>query len=73
MSKNYIFPYEFKDSKIITNDLWWLKSDVTFRVDTFLYKKLFHRTSYAKVMTVLSEHIFFLQNDLKFMFVIFPN
>ena len=30
-----------------------LNSDVTFRVDDFSYKKLFHPSSYAKVMPIL--------------------
>jgi hypothetical protein len=33
-----------------------LNSDVTFCSDTFSYKKLFHPTSYAKVMPVLWKH-----------------
>jgi hypothetical protein len=58
--KKSIFPFEFWDSKICRNDHGSLKSDVTFRVDTFSYKKLFNPTSYAKVMAVLSRHkVFF--------------
>ena len=30
--------------------------DVTFRVDGFSYKKLFHRRSYAKIMAILPKH-----------------
>ena len=30
-----------------------LNLDVTFRVDDFSYKKLFHPSSYAKVMPIL--------------------
>jgi hypothetical protein len=36
-----------------------LNSDVTFRVDTFSYKKLFYPSSYSKVMAVLPRHNFF--------------
>jgi hypothetical protein len=36
------------------------KSDVTFRSDTFSYKKLFNLTSYAKVMAVFPRHKVFL-------------
>jgi hypothetical protein len=35
-------------------------SDVTFRSDTFSYKKLFNLTSYAKVMAVFPRHKVFL-------------
>jgi hypothetical protein len=37
-------------------------SDVTFRSNTFSYKKLFYPTSYAKVIAVLLLHNIFLQN-----------
>ena len=73
MSENSIFPLKFEDSKKIGNDQWPSNSDVTFRVDAFLYKKLFDPMSYAKVRAVLPEHNVFLQNMSKFMFVIFPN
>jgi hypothetical protein len=43
--KKSIFPFEFWDSKICWNDHRLLNSDVTFRVDTFSYKKLFNPTS----------------------------
>jgi hypothetical protein len=33
--RNSIFPFKFEDSKICQNDLWSLKSDETFQVDTF--------------------------------------
>jgi hypothetical protein len=33
-----------------------IKSDVTFYVDTFSYKKHFHQTSYAEVIAVLPGH-----------------
>jgi hypothetical protein len=46
--------------------------DVTFRVDTFSYKKLFNPTSYAKVIAVLSRYKVFLKKTSKFMFIIFP-
>jgi hypothetical protein len=48
-------------------------SDVTFRSDTFSYKKLFNPTSYAKVIAVLLLHNIFLQNISKFEFLIFHN
>jgi hypothetical protein len=53
--KNSIFPLVFEDSKNCTNDQ---KLDVSFCVDTFSYNKLFHPTSYAKVMAVLLGHNF---------------
>jgi hypothetical protein len=52
-TKKSIFPLEFEKSKNCRNDRGWLNSDVTFRSDTFSYKKLFNLTSYAKVIAVL--------------------
>jgi hypothetical protein len=37
------------------------------------YVKLFHSTSYAKVMVILPKNINFLENDLKFILVMVPN
>ena len=50
-----------------------LNSDVTFRVDDFSYKKLFHPSSYAKVMPILRNSREILQIKSKFIFVNFPN
>jgi hypothetical protein len=50
---------EFEKSKNCQNDQRSLNSNVTFRFDTFLYKKLFNPTSYAKVIAVLLWHNFF--------------
>ena len=49
-----------------------LNSDVTFRVDDFSYKKLFHPSSYAKVMPILRNSREILQIKSKFIFLIFP-
>jgi hypothetical protein len=43
----------------------WLNSDVTFRSDTFLYKKLFNLMSYAKVIAVLLWHNVFFEKYIK--------
>ena len=48
-----------------------LNSDVTFRVDDFSYKKLFHPSSYAKVMPILRNSREILQIKSKFIFVNF--
>jgi hypothetical protein len=37
------------------------------------YVKLFHPTSYTKVMAILPKNINFLENDLKFILVMVPN
>ena len=50
-----------------------LNLDVTFRVDDFSYKKLFHPSSYAKVMPILRNSREILQIKSKFIFVNFPN
>ena len=50
-----------------------LNLDVTFRVDDFSYKKLFHRRSYAKVMPILQILERFCKKSQKFMFVNFAN
>ena len=50
-----------------------LNSDVTFRVDDFSYKKLFHPSSYAKVMPIFTNSREILQKSRKFMFVNFAN
>ena len=47
-------------------------ADVTFRVDDFSYKKLFHPISYAKVMPILRNSRQILQIKSKFIFVYFP-
>ena len=47
--------------------------DVTFRVDDFSYKKLFHPSSYANVMPILRNYREILQIKSKFIFVNFPN
>jgi hypothetical protein len=47
-------------------------ADVTFRSDTFSYKKLFNPSSYAKVVPSLPRHKVFLKYTSKFMFIIFP-
>jgi hypothetical protein len=47
--------------------------DVKFRVDTFSYKKLFHPTSYAKVIAILPGHKLSFVKNIKFKFIIFPN
>jgi hypothetical protein len=46
--KNSIFHFEFEGSKKNPNKI--------SRVDTLSYKKLFHPTSYTKVITILSRH-----------------
>jgi hypothetical protein len=43
----------------------WLNSDVTFRSDTFLYKKLFNPMSYAKVIAVLLWHNVFFEKYIE--------
>ena len=45
--------------------------DVTFRVDDFSYKKLFHRRSYAKVTTILPKHGGLLQKNQNSCLLIF--
>src|SRR3954470_15622691 len=49
-----------------------LNSDVTFRVDDFSCKKLFHPSLYAKVMPILLNSREILQIKSKFIFVNFP-
>src|SRR3954463_13402119 len=49
-----------------------LKLDVTFRVDDFSYKKLFHPSTYAKVTPTFTNSREILQKSRKFMFVNFP-
>jgi hypothetical protein len=45
------------------DEIYSMNLDVTFRVDTFSYKKLFNLTSYVKVMAVLPRHkVFFVKN-----------
>ena len=47
--------------------------DVTFRVDDFSYKKLFHPSQYATVMPILLNSREILQLKSKFTFANFKN
>ena len=55
------------------NEVPRLNLDVTFRVDDFSYKKLFHPSQYAKVMPILLNSREILEIKSKFTFANFPN
>jgi hypothetical protein len=58
--KKCIFLFDFKETKLDSHMTF--KSDVKFSVDTFIYKKHFHRRPYATRKAVLPKHDASLQN-----------